>query len=88
MIAVIMSPLSQRGGDMLFYLCLFCLCVQSHSFLQALFIMQAVKQETLTQCRANGGPQTLSQHQPSIGLPCRVWRHAECGPASQTAGQH
>ena len=64
MIAVIMSPLSQRGGDMLLYLCPLCLCVQSHSFLQALFIVQAVKHETLTQCQANGGPPstTLSQH--------------------------
>ena len=31
---------------------------------------------------------TLSQHYPSIGLACRVWHHAECRPASQTAGQH
>ena len=45
---------------------------------------------TLTQCWANVGPPStmLSQHQPSIGLPCRVWRHAEYGPALQTVGQH
>ena len=31
---------------------------------------------------------TLTQHYPSIGSPCRVWRPAECGPASQTASPH
>ena len=56
----------------------------------ALSIVQAVKDETLTQCWTNVGPPstTLSQHQPSIGWPSRVWCHAECGPASKTAGQH
>ena len=65
----------------------------SHSFLSvcpALSIEQAVKHETLTQCWANIGPPftILSQHLPSIGLLCRVSRHVECGPTSQTAGQH
>ena len=59
-------------------------------FSPALSIVQAVKHETLTQCWANVGPSStmLSQHQPCIGLPCRVWRNVECGPASQRAAQH
>ena len=72
--------------------CVLSVCL-SHSFLSvcpSLFIVQAVKHETLTQCWANVGPlsTTLSQHKPSIGLPCCVWRHTECAPASQTVGQH
>ena len=62
--AYVMSPVSQRGGDMLLYLCAFCLCFLSHSFLPALSMVQAVKHETLTQCWANVGPPstTLCQH--------------------------
>ena len=47
------------------------------------------KHETSTQCWAivSSPSETLSQHYPSIGLACRVWHHAECWPASQTAGQ-
>ena len=54
-------------------------------FLLALSILQTVKHETLTQCWADVGPPStmLSQNEPSIGLPCCVWRHAECRPASQ-----
>ena len=63
-VSVIMSFL-YRGGDILLYLsplrCLsdqFCVCAFSPS------IEQAVKHETLTQCRAIVGPPstTLSQH--------------------------
>ena len=60
----IMFPVSQRGGNMLLYLCPLCLCILSHSFLPALSIVQAVKYKALTQCQANVGPlsMTLSQH--------------------------
>ena len=87
--ALIMSPL-YSVGDILLYLSTlnssdqFCVCAFSPS------IVQAVKHEMLTQCRAFVGQlsTTLSQHYPSNGLPCRDGRHTECGPALQTAGQH
>ena len=46
--------------------------------------MQAFKHETLTRCRAIVGPPstTLSQHQPSIGLPYIVF------DATLNVGQH
>ena len=33
-------------------------------------------------------PTVYDAEMPNIGSTCRVWRHAECGPASQKAGQH
>ena len=46
----------------------------------ALSIVQAVKLETLTQCRTNIGPMStaLTQHKSTIELMCRVWCHAKC----------
>ena len=54
----------RRSNTRLFYVCAF-----------SLSILKAVKHKTLTQCRAIVGPPptTLSQHQPSIGLPCVVF---------------
>ena len=65
-------------------------CVRSACVCAFPPIVQAVKHETLTQWWVNVGPPsaTVSQHKPSIGLLCLVWRNAECGPASQAAGQH
>ena len=88
----LMSPLStQRWGHIALPLSAQSVSVYARiHFSPALSIVQAVKHETLTQCWANVGPlpTRLSQHYPSTGIPCRVWRHAECGTASQTAGQH
>ena len=55
-----------------------CDSVSPIHFSPALSIVQAVKDDMLTQCWANviPPPMMLSQHQPSIGLLCRVWRHA------------
>ena len=84
-----MSPLTERWGHVALSLSALSVFL-SHSFLPALSIVQAVKQATLTQCWADVGPLSTrpTQHWPSIELPDHVWRHAECGPASQTAGQH
>ena len=60
----------------------FCVCALSPS------IMQVVRHGTYTQCRAIVGPPstTLSKHLPSIGLPCRVWRHVRWMWAGITDG--
>ena len=83
-----MSPLCLQKGRHIsllltahFYVTsVLCLCVLFSSS-----IMQAFKNETLTQCRAIVGPPstTLSQHQPSIRLRCRVmWASVtDGGPA-------
>ena len=54
------------------------------NFCPALNIVQVGKHKTLTQCRANVG--APSHAEPSLAQYC--YSHAECGPASQTAGRH
>ena len=78
---------------MLVYLCplsLFAQFVPVRSLRLYVPFISGGQTREMTQCWANVGPPSteLPQHYPSIGLPFCVWRHAECGPASQTAGQH
>ena len=80
--AYYISPLTERWGHVAL------LSVRSVPFISAsAFYRVGGQTRELTQCLANVRPPstTLSQHYPCIRLP---WRHAECGPASQTAGQH